>query len=69
MGSLAYMRMLANTVDAMADGARGVMKYVFPFKLLSVNYIEMTHSLTHLASFVGFTGNDLIEVQLTSHGY
>lgn len=26
MGSLAYMRMLGNTVDAMADGARGVMK-------------------------------------------
>ncbi|CAN7006555.1 unnamed protein product [Brassica rapa subsp. trilocularis] len=28
MGSLAYMRMFGNTVDAMADGARGVMKYV-----------------------------------------
>ncbi|KAG5404079.1 hypothetical protein IGI04_010198 [Brassica rapa subsp. trilocularis] len=26
MGSLAYMRMFGNTVDAMADGARGVMK-------------------------------------------
>ncbi|ESQ51675.1 hypothetical protein EUTSA_v10016897mg [Eutrema salsugineum] len=26
MGSLVYMRMLGNTVDAMADGARGVMK-------------------------------------------
>ncbi|XP_010469769.1 PREDICTED: uncharacterized protein LOC104749773 [Camelina sativa] len=26
MGSLAYMRMLGNSVDAMADGARGVVK-------------------------------------------
>ncbi|KAG9146690.1 hypothetical protein Leryth_005028 [Lithospermum erythrorhizon] len=26
LGSLAYLRMLGNTVDAMADGARGVMK-------------------------------------------
>ncbi|VVB07562.1 unnamed protein product [Arabis nemorensis] len=26
LGSLAYMRMLGNSVDAMADGARGVMK-------------------------------------------
>lgn len=32
LGSLAYMRMLGNSVDAMADGARGVMKYVFPIQ-------------------------------------
>lgn len=28
LGSLAYMRMLGNTVDSMADGAKGLIKYV-----------------------------------------
>lgn len=28
LGSLAYMRMLGNTVDSMADGAKGLVKYV-----------------------------------------
>lgn len=28
LGSLAYMRMLGNSVDSMADGARGLIKYV-----------------------------------------
>lgn len=28
-GALAYMRMLGNSIDSMADGARGVIKYVF----------------------------------------
>lgn len=27
-GSLVYMRMLGNTVDSMADGAKGLVKYV-----------------------------------------
>lgn len=28
LGSLAYMRMLGNSVDSMADGAKGLIKYV-----------------------------------------
>lgn len=28
LGSLIYIRMLGNTVDSMADGARGLVKYV-----------------------------------------
>lgn len=28
LGSLAYMRMLGSSVDSMADGARGLLKYV-----------------------------------------
>lgn len=28
VGSLVYMRMLGNTIDSMADGARGLVKYV-----------------------------------------
>jgi len=41
--------MLGNSVDAMADGARGVAKYyMFLFKFLSVIYVETTHSLTYL---------------------
>lgn len=33
LGSLAYMRMLGNTVDSMADGAKGLVKYVFLYSL------------------------------------
>lgn len=32
LGSFAYMRMLGNSVDSMADGARGLVKYVLPFR-------------------------------------
>lgn len=28
VGSLVYMRMLGNTIDSMADGAKGLVKYV-----------------------------------------
>lgn len=72
MGSLAYMRMLGNTVDAMADGARGVMKYVLHSNSVLVSVSKwLTHSLTHSSClfFIWFPWIDMTEVQLDSHGY
>lgn len=37
-GSLVYMRMLGNTVDSMADGAKGLIKYEKRPSSLSILY-------------------------------
>lgn len=41
LGSLAYMRMLGNTVDSMADGARGLVKYVAYYFYFSYVYLSI----------------------------
>lgn len=35
VGSVVYMRMLGNTVDSMADGAKGLVKYVNSFLIFN----------------------------------
>lgn len=44
LGALAYMRMLGNSIDSMADGARGVIKYAFcsffPFSSQALNILK-----------------------------
>lgn len=37
LGSVAYMRMLGSSVDSMADGARGLLKYVINDYCLIIN--------------------------------
>lgn len=50
LGSLAYMRMLGSSVDSMADGARGLLKYV------TNDYLPCLNA-TFMSKF-----NDLIEL-------
>ena len=70
MGSLAYMRMLGNTVDAMADGARGVMKYVLHDSFQNSYPFIYISKITHVSLFfLWLHWFDLIEVHLDSHAY
>lgn len=49
LGSLAYMRMLGKSIDSMADGAKGLIKYViiisFTIQLLYFLNLEMYNHL------------------------
>lgn len=48
LGSLAYIRMLGNTIDSMANGAKGFVKYeLHPFKLIITSFLRGTHTTMH----------------------
>ena len=64
IGSLVYIHMLGSTVDSMADGAKGLMKYIFflcsqKFMVFNILYY-ISYPWCHISSFTFITNSVLI---------